>query len=375
MTPRSVLLYSEYYLPHHGGIELHVHALAERLQRHGIRVAVVTPFPGPDTVDGVRVHRLHAPLLPYVHTVWTTHAAAPLTALLRDGGYDLMHCHHSIYNPSAAGAAYLAQRTGLPTVMTFHSILRGYGSAFMLYDRLTAWSRWPVTFTAVSELVAAQLSPLLGGAPVPVLPNGVDAAVWSPSAPPTAGDAFHVVSTMRLVRRKRPRALIDMLALLRERLPRGVRLRATIIGRGPEREAIERLVAERKLGAEVELRGRLTHQQIRDVYAHADVFVLPSLEESFGIAALEARAAGLPVVVMSGTGPASFIGHEREGLVADSDAAMAAALVRLARDPELRMRIAEHNRVTPAPYGWDEVLRLHLDTYASTMREAPCASG
>lgn len=374
MTPRSVLLYSEYYLPHHGGIELHVRALARRLQRNGLRVAVATPFPGPDDVDGIPVHRIRAPLVPYVHTVWGTHAARPLKQLLRTGGYDLLHCHHSIYNPSASGVVYVAQRMGLPTVVTFHSVMRGYTPAFALYDRLTHWSRWPVAFTAVSELVAAEISPLLGGRAVPVLPNGIEPGAWTPRDPVPARGVFRVVSSMRLVRRKRPRALVDMMGLLRDRLPPGMRLRARILGRGTERDALRKLISARGLQAEVELCGRVTHEEMRDVYARSDVFVMPSLEESFGIAALEARAAGLPVVAMRDSGPAAFIRDGLEGLLADSDADMVAALARLARDPALRLRIAQRNRTTPAPYAWDDVIALHLETYASTMQENACAS-
>lgn len=375
MTPQSVLLYSEYYLPHHGGIELHVHALARRLRKMGWKVAVATPFPGPDTVDGVPVHRLGVPLLPYVHTVWGYHAARPVKELLASGRFDLLHCHHSIYNPSASGVVYLAQRVGFPTVVTFHSVMRGYTQAFSLYDRLTGWSRWPVTFTAVSERVAAEISRLLGGRTVPVLPNAIEPAAWKPREAVPSKGTFRVVSTMRLVRRKRPRAFLDMMALLRDRLPPGMRLQARILGRGTERDTLERLIAARGLGSEVELGGRVTHEEMRQVYARSDVFVLPSLEESFGIAALEARAAGLPVVVMRESGPAAFIRHGLEGLLADSDADMVAALVRLARDPALRLRIAQHNRTTPAPYAWDDVLALHLDTYAGVVREAACASG
>ena len=375
MTPQSVLLFSEYYLPHHGGIELHVHALARRLQRHGLHVTVATPFPGPDVVGEVPVRRLRVPMVPYFHTVWGSHAVRPAEELLRTGGFDLVHCHQSIYNPSVSGFTYLAQRAGLPTVVTFHSIMRGYTPAFALYDLLAGWSRWPVTFTAVSELVAAEISQLLGGRPVPVLPNAIEPAAWKPRDPVPSRGVFRVVSSMRLVRRKRPRALVDMLALLRDRLPPGMRLRARILGRGTERDRVRRLIAARGLGAEVELCGRVTHEDMREVYARSDVFVLPSLEESFGIAALEARAAGLPVVAMRDSGPAAFIRHGCEGLLADSDADMVAALVRLARDPAMRLRIAQHNRTTPAPYAWDEVLALHLDTYAGAVQEAACASG
>lgn len=364
MSPLRVLHVTEYFLPHRGGIELHVLALARHLRRHGTEAVVCTPFPGPAEVDSVPVRRLATPLLPAFNTVFSTHAVEPFQELLSADRFDLVHCHVSVYNPAATAAAYLAQRMGVPVVVTFHSVLRGYTRALAALDGLTGWSRLPVTFTAVSEPVAEQVRPLVGARPVAVLPSGIDLDAWRPLAAEPTDGAFRVVSTMRLARRKRPRALIGMLALLRDRLPRGMPLRARIIGEGPERDALCRLVAEHRLGGEVRLCGGFTHEELRREYARADVFALPSIEESFGIAALEARTAGLPVVIFSGSGPAGFIGHGREGLVAPTDAEFVASLVRLARDRELLARIAEHNRATLPPCGWDEVVRLHTEAYA-----------
>lgn len=367
MSPGRVLHVTEYFLPHRGGIELHVLELARHLRRHGTQAVVCTSFPGPGEVDTVPVRRLATPLLPGLGTVFTTHAARPFEELLRSERFDVVHCHLSVYNPAAMGAAYLAQRAGVPVVVTFHSVLHGYTRALGVLDRLTGWSRMPFTFTAVSETVANQVRPLVGGGPVGVLPSGIDLDAWRPIAPVPSEGTFRVVSTMRLVRRKRPRALIGMLALLRDRMPGGMSLRARIIGDGPERDALRRLIARHRLEGEVRLCGGLTHEELRQEYARADVFALPSVEESFGIAALEARGAGLPVVVLSDSGPAGFIGHEREGLVAASDAGFVASLVRLARHPELRARLSEHNRSHRPPFGWDEVAGLHAELYAGAM--------
>jgi len=372
-APRRIGLVTEYYLPHFGGIELHVRALADHLRRSGHEVTIVTPFPGPEEIDGIPVLRLGLPLLPFWHTVFTPRGIRPFDRVLRSGRFDLLHCHYSVYSPATACAAYLGQRAGVPTVVTFHSVLHGYTRAFALW-RTWGWNRWPVTLSAVSPRIARELAPLVGKHAVEILPNGIDPAAWPPRQPPPSSD-LRVVSTTRLVRRKRPRALVQLLALVRERLPAGMRLRARIVGEGVERAPLGRLIRQLGLGAEVELCGRLAHAAIRALYADSDVFVLPTLEESFGLAALEARAAGLPVVVMRESGAAGFIEHERSGLLAGSDAELAAALLRLAYDPGLRTRIAQRNRDTPPPYPWEDVTRTHLDVYRTTVREAACSSG
>lgn len=358
---------TEFFHPHRGGIETHVQALAKHLQEAGTRAEVTTAFPGPSVLDGIAVHRVPAPLLPGLQTVWTTHGVAPFVELLRARSYDLVHCHLSVYSPGASAAAYLAQRMGIPTVVTFHSLMGGYTRAFKLLDRLWGWSRLPIVFTAVSELVAGQVAPLLGDRPVAVLPSAVDVERWSPLPPRPSEGSFRIVSAMRLAKRKRPRALVEILARVRDRLASTCPLRVRIMGEGAERGALARLISERGLTDTVELCGQVTPEELHQAYADADVFVLPSVEESFGLAVLEARTTGLPVVVRDGTGPAQFIGHEREGLVAGSDRDVAEALVRLALDPALRERIARHNREHPPFLRWDESLRLHRQAYTAAM--------
>ena len=82
----------------------------------------------------------------------------------------------------------------------------------------------------------------------------------------------------------------------------------------------------------------------------------PARLESFGIAALEARTAGLPVIASAGAGIREFVATEREGLLTDTDADMVAALVRLAGDPELRASIAAHNRAVAPDMSWPHVV-------------------
>jgi glycosyltransferase involved in cell wall biosynthesis len=114
----------------------------------------------------------------------------------------------------------------------------------------------------------------------------------------------------------------------------------------------------------VTLAGRVDRDELKAIYARSDLFVAPAFLESFGIAALEARCAGLPVLAMRGTGITEFVADRREGLLADGDAAMAAALVEISKDAELRRAIAEHNRTTQPPTAWPTVLERVNDEYA-----------
>ena len=116
--------------------------------------------------------------------------------------------------------------------------------------------------------------------------------------------------------------------------------------------------------------GRLDRAEILEVFANTDLFLQPSVKESFGLAALEARSAGLPIIARSQTGTTQFVHDGVEGLLADSDAGMAQAIMRVARDRALLDRIAAHNESTPPDDTWPRLLALVLDAYLAAQSRA-----
>ena len=123
-------------------------------------------------------------------------------------------------------------------------------------------------------------------------------------------------------------------------------------------------VAGQGLQHVVELRGRLTRPQVRAAYADADVFLAPAELEAFGIAALEARTAGLAIVARRGTGIAEFVEDGVDGLLVADDAEMTEAIVHLARDGRLLEGMLTHNRAVRPAFGWDDVLGAAESEYA-----------
>jgi glycosyltransferase involved in cell wall biosynthesis len=150
-------------------------------------------------------------------------------------------------------------------------------------------------------------------------------------------------------------------------LPHGRRLRLTIVGDGPVTAQVRRHIDKHGLSygsCVVDLAGRLTPEQVRATLGASDAFIAPAKLESFGIAALEARTAGLPVLAYAATGIATFVRLEQEGLLAADDASMTAAIARIAADDDLRRRIAEHNRATEPDQSWPKVLATVESAYA-----------
>lgn len=385
---------SDSYLPLLGGIETQVARLARRQAEAGHEVEVITTTPprrhahGVSTErgqDGVTVHRVAARVpggFP-VHPRSTAHVVARLRERTAAGRRpDVVHLHMGVLAPTVELALRPVTRLGLPALLTVHSVWGGWERAFAALDRVGGWSAWPVQWSAVSAMTAAPLRRVVGrrlGAEaaaerVSVLGNGIDVDAWrlprTERGDRAEGREVHVVSATRFAPRKRVLPMLEAIAAAVERAPG--RLVATIGGDGPQLDEARRFVRERGLADVVRLVGRLSTVELMRLYVRADVFVAPAVQDAFGIAALEAQAAGLAVVSRSQSGVAERLLDGRDALLVDDDDAMAAALVRLADDPDLLDRIIAHNRTAELATSWPRVL---ADTEAAYARAAALTHG
>jgi glycosyltransferase involved in cell wall biosynthesis len=141
-------------------------------------------------------------------------------------------------------------------------------------------------------------------------------------------------------------------------------MRVTVAGEGPALPLMRAYLRRHGMTAWVQLAGRLDRTAVRDLLASADIFVNPTLRESFGIATLEARTAGVPVIARTGNGVAEFVRHGVEGLLCSSRAEFVAAVAQLVRDADRRERIARHNRTSEAvECGWPAVTAAFAHCY------------
>jgi glycosyltransferase involved in cell wall biosynthesis len=366
VTGLRVALVCDWFLPRMGGIELHLRDLALALRHRGVDARIVTATRGAEMVDDVPVHRLHVPLLPGAGVSMSPAIIARISDVLRAQSFDLVHAHASVVSPVAYAGAIAGAREGLPAVITFHSMLHQSSLVLGATDALLAWSR-RITLTAVSSVVAAQAVRWMPGASIGVLPNAIDVNFWRPNGHPERDGDVHFVSAMRLSRKKRPLALVRAFAEAVRFVAGAPPMRLTIAGDGPDRSDVRRLAAELGIEANVTLAGHLDRAQLRSLYASADVFVLPSERESFGIAALEARAAGLPVIAMLAGGARDFIAAGANGLLARDNRELSTFISRLALDRPLRRYIANRNRVAPSEYDWSAVTAAHRAIYEAAV--------
>ncbi len=280
-------------------------------------------------------------------TLYGLALAETIVDVCRRHPLDLLHVHYAV--PHAA-SAYLACRTlgaAAPRLVnTLHGTdVTGYGVA----ERYDAVTRFAVAasdgLTVPSEFLRREAEErfALGEAvPIAVIPNFVDTERFAPASPRersrfdgffatrAAGDGdgpvlFHV-SSFRPV--KRVADLLDVLARVRRTLP----ARLVLVGDGPERPAVE--ARARALGLDPHVAFVGQRADFATYLPHADAFLLPSETESFGVAALEALSAGVPVCAYRVGGLPEVVADGAGVLVEPFDtAALADAVLAVVADP------------------------------------------
>jgi glycosyltransferase involved in cell wall biosynthesis len=268
---------------------------------------------------------------------------APLAAVRRLAGYDAIQLNLLQPRSNAALLAYaawparvlfMARSDALPVSLPpLRRVLSRAADAvtFARVDTVAAVSEY------VRERVRARFD--LDRARTRVLYNGIDATRFRP--PPglrrAPGEATFV-AVAHLV----PHKGIDVLLRAFARVPAPVRLR--VVGDGPHLAALDALGRALGVSPRVELLG--LRDDVPEILRGADACVHPTLAEGFGNAVAEAMASGLPVIATRAGGIPELVEAGISGLLVppgDEDA-LAAAMARVAADPELRARLGEHAR-------------------------------
>ena len=205
----------------------------------------------------------------------------------------------------------------------------------------------------------------LAPASIAVIPNGVDLAAFEARSPAPAIRRFIVVANLRP--EKSHETLLAAVAALREECPD---IEVEIVGDGPRRREIETLASREGVASNVTFLGH--REDVPSLLANADAFVLPSRSEAFPNSAIEAMAAGLPVIASAVGGLLDLIEHGRTGLLvpAGDSNALAAAMRSVVRSPEraIAMGRAARSEVQQR-YSFDRMVSAFEHLYLSALRD------
>ncbi len=335
-----------------------------------VRVArTLTAQPASVVIDGldVRYVRFLAPPRSRSYASWGAWAAAPLALALRRlrarFAFDLVHAHNAV----PAADAVLRARIGAPLVVSVHG-----GDVLFTAPRVRGGARAVRRVYERARLVIANSAGIeracrdLGARASRVVHLGTDVPPESALAPATRPT---LVTVGHLVARKRHADVLRALWLLRDRHPE---LRYLVVGDGPERPALERLTAELDLGDRVELAGQLEHAEALRRARAGWAFVMPSVDEAFGVAYVEAMAAGMPAVGARGEPGPEEIAAAGGGmrLVPPGDVeALAAELDALLAEPRFRHELGAAARATVAErFSWEACGRATVAAYDDALR-------
>ena len=337
-----------------GGVQVHVHRLAVRLRARGHDVTVLTPGVAGPTGPWVRIvgrpfrvpyRGTVAPIAPQAY-LGTSRALAQLSP-------DVVHVHEPLA-PSVSMYATLASRA--PVVATVHAYLdrsRAMELAAPVLRRV--WGR-VTEGVAVSETAARFLRRALPEADVEIVPNGVDVEAWA--APDRVAEDLpagrRIVWAHRLDPQKGFPVAVAAFAKVVTEVPEAV---LVVAGDGADREALSLLSSP--VRARVHLLGTVPNDQLPPIHAAGEVFVAPATgQESFGVALVEAMAAGLPIVASDIPGYREVVTHGVHGLLVPprDPEALAAALVRVLTEPGLAARLGDAGRARAREFDWSIVV-------------------
>lgn len=375
----------------YGGLGRHLHGLAEAQAAEGHEVVVVTQRPEgtahDEVVAGVRVVRATYEPLRLTESEllgWVDGLGRELARAGLGSGWwpQVVHAHDWVVG---GAARRLRDGFGVPLVSTLHATEAGRHQGWLPGDLSRAIHRreWRLTVDSRRAIVCSDAMrtdvETLFSVPhddVDVVPAGIDAAAWRAPVRSVrearrqyAGEGPLLVTASRLEWEKGVHTLLDAMPRLRRRFP-GLRL--VVAGRGSQLAALTEQARRLRLGRAVSFAGWLPEEQLAALLAVADVVVLPSVYEPFGLVALEAAAQRAPLVVAATGGLAETVEDGVTGRTATplDPISFADVVTEVLRDPTATQRqVRAMSRRLRSVHDWTAVAERTVGVYQRALAD------
>ncbi len=383
-----------------GGMNVYIDELSRTMVQRGVAVDVFTrrtDATQPDVVEVIAGYRVFhvdagpaapAPISDMID--WVQEFAEGVIGLIETDLPDILHSHYWL---SGSAGLIVKRKLGLPLANSFHTLgrikdLTKRGDEAPESDARIAAESEVIAESdcviAATPLEAADLLEHYGADPTRLCtsPPGIDHDLFSPGDRHEARsrigwdvDRPHALFVGRIQPLKGVDVALDAAALIAAEVPG---FRFTVIGgpSGPEGEA--ELVRLRSRAAEPDLAGvvdfvaPVAHGDLADFYRAADVVLLPSRSESFGLVAAEAQSCGTPVVAACVGGLEYVVSHGRSGLLVEgwTPDAYARAVIHVLTDPPLAARLSKGALEWSKRFSWDLTANRFLELYSGAVDRA-----
>ena len=349
-----------------GGVQVHVDDLARQLVARGHDVAVLAPHdrgPGGRAAGAVLRVPYRGTVAPIAPSPLAIRRLSRVFARLAP---DVVHVHEPLA-PSTAMWATLASPA--PVVATFHAFLDRSRAMELAAPLLRTVARRLAASIAVSEAAAAFLRRAVPELEPVVIPNGVDVAAFEGAEPAALPAGRRIAWIHRLDPQKGFGVALEAFSALVGDVPDA---RLVVGGEGRDRGLVEGLTEA--VRSRVTMLGTVAHADVSGILRGSEAAIAPATgQESFGIAVVEAMAAGVPVVASDIAGYREVVRDRRDGLLVPpgDPAALAAGMRSILQDAGLASRLAEGGRVRARAYAWSTVVARLEEVYGQASAGPP----
>jgi len=342
--------------PTYGGSGTVATELGRNLAKKGHKVHFITtalPYRLTEFVENVFFHEVQVfnyPLFDYAPYSLSLASKMAQVALRED--LDFLHVHYAVPH---ATSAYLAKKIveskkNLPVITTLHGTditLVGQDPSYYEITRFSIEQSDIVT-TVSAYLKKQTLYRFAISKKIEIIPNFVDTKRFAPVSSREKSIKDYLCEpgekVLMHISNFRPVKRIHDVVEVFEHVAQRFRARLLLIGNGPENEKIRALVDKKGLNGKVNFLGR--QDDVARFIPCADIYMLPSEYESFGLTALEAMSCGVPVIGTSGSGMDEFLGDNTAGFLypVGDITSMVEGCIRILENPELAAEMGKNGR-------------------------------
>ena len=297
-------------------------------------------------------------------------------SFVKRGGYDVIHYHFSV----PTGLLTFFHTKKIPYIVTLHGIdVPGFHEGeFPLFQKLTKLFnkliiKRAAKVVAVSNNLRQKAASSFQGKEIEVIYHGVDKTRFRDDYPRNTSKKVRFICVSRLVSFKKIDVLLKSFALLKQGNDFDAEL--TVIGTGYLFDELKSFAASLGIDEYVTFTGFIDNNKIPPILAMHDIFVLPSVHDSFGIVFIEAMACGLACIGANSAGVPEVITDKGNGLLAkpNDEESLYECMKRLAIDKELVRKMAvEGVRLVREKYTWDIIVKKYEELFIEISKKVSC---